>query len=74
MLHKDSSGAAGRYNALTSRTTRWLHYQGIQLFPSPRCLTHVHCATADAVANTSAGMGLCNFQVIAMGFSPEWWT
>lgn len=30
----------------------------------------IHCATAAAVANTSAGMGRCSFQVIAMGFAP----
>ena len=29
-----------------------------------------YCATAAAVANTSAGIGRCSFQVIAIGFSP----
>lgn len=33
-----------------------------------------YCATAAAVANTSAGIGRCNFQVNSIGFSPLCWT
>ena len=37
-------------------------------------LTWRYCATAAAVAYTSAGIGRCSFHVIAIGFSPECWT
>jgi hypothetical protein len=35
---------------------------------------HSYCATAAAVANTSAGIDRCSFQVIPIGLSPACFT